>query len=93
MYRITILKNSKKLLNIIFSKFYRSMLNSCYSQEHAQKLISELFEQDGDTSNMDWTVIEVSTQIIDEFPVNDPRWTDSLPNGLYFIEILDHLVY
>ena len=42
-----------------------------------------MFEQSGgDVSNMDRTVIEVSTQIIDEFPVNDPRWTDSLPSGL-----------
>jgi hypothetical protein len=65
-------------------------LTPSYFQHHATAIIEELFPSDSDvlTSStsasfesplLDRLVVAMSTDLIDDFPVSDPRWLQTVP--------------
>lgn len=52
----------------------------CNLQEDAQSVCDMLF--DGSAADeLDNAVLTLSQQLIDDFPVSDPRWAESVPAG------------
>lgn len=51
---------------------------------HAQTIVSELFPQHaefGPEAELDRAVVQISMNLVDDYPTSDPRWAESVPEG------------
>ncbi len=56
------------------------------AQDEAQTMCEEQFEdvpQLEGVSSLDAAVVNVSQEIIDDYPASDPRWAEAVPAGKY----------
>lgn len=54
-----------------------------FFQENCEKLINEILPKSLSYNNaeLDKAIISLSLGIIDDYPVSDPRWCESVPTG------------
>ncbi|KAF8793423.1 Nuclear pore complex protein Nup133 like protein [Argiope bruennichi] len=58
-------------------------------QEKCEKLVNEILDaKSQDVETLDDAVINLSLQIIDDYPASDPRWCESLPTGSFSSSLL-----
>ncbi|CAL1299188.1 unnamed protein product [Larinioides sclopetarius] len=64
--------------------------NKPQEQEKCEKLVNEILldAKSQDLETLDDAVINLSLRIIDDYPVSDPRWCDSVPAGSFSSSLL-----
>ncbi|XP_069340848.1 nuclear pore complex protein Nup133 [Eulemur rufifrons] len=69
-------EDKTKLLKAAFLQYCRKDLG------HAQMMVDELFSSHSDLdsdSELDGAVIQISVDLVDDYPASDPRWAESVP--------------
>ncbi|XP_045392999.1 nuclear pore complex protein Nup133 isoform X1 [Lemur catta] len=69
-------EDKTKLLKAAFLQYCRKDLG------HAQVMVDELFSSHSDLdsdSELDGAVIQISVDLVDDYPASDPRWAESVP--------------
>lgn len=54
------------------------MFVTCTVQEEAQSVCDSVFASGAELNS---AVLTLSQELIDDFPVSDPRWAESIPTG------------
>ncbi|XP_045393001.1 nuclear pore complex protein Nup133 isoform X2 [Lemur catta] len=71
-------EDKTKLLKAAFLQYCRKDLG------HAQVMVDELFSSHSDLdsdSELDGAVIQISVDLVDDYPASDPRWAESVPEA------------
>ena len=54
-------------------------------QQQSQAICDRLFPSE--ESGLDTAVLTLSRELIDDFPVSDPRWAESIPAGQQIVRL------
>uniref|UniRef100_A0A8C8ZAJ9 Nuclear pore complex protein Nup133 n=1 Tax=Prolemur simus TaxID=1328070 RepID=A0A8C8ZAJ9_PROSS len=78
-------EDKTKLLKAAFLQYCRKDLG------HAQMMVDELFSSHSDLdsdSELDGAVIQISVDLVDDYPASDPRWAESVPEGKHTLILI-----